>query len=89
MISDADNLIKEYSEAKNKFVKVVDQKNFEALQQKMETAAEKEHTIIMDALAKFLSGNPDASYSGEKETFFKDHNVFGAAIRKIKPEKLS
>ena len=42
----------------------------------------------MDALAKFLSG-ADADYSSEKAKVFADHNIFGAAVRKIKPEKLS
>ena len=43
------------------------------------------HVIIMDSLAKFLSGNPDATYEKCKEDCFADALAYGAAVRKIKP----
>ena len=75
------------SEQRNKWVKDVNKKNFDALLKAMATEPDQRQVFIMDSLAKFFTANPDATFKDTQE-FFADHLAFGAIVRKVKPEKL-
>ena len=86
-ISDLTQLASDMSEQRNKWVKDVDKKNFDAVLAAMNGGASKEQVFIMDSLAQFFTADPNATFKGNQE-FFTDHLAFGAAVRKVKPEKL-
>jgi len=75
------------SEQRNKWVKDVNKKNFDALLKAMAANPNEIHVFIMDSLAKFFTADPNSTFKDAPE-FFTDHLAFGAIVRKVKPEKL-
>jgi len=42
----------------------------------------------MDSLAKFFTGEADATYESAYEEYFATAELYGAIVRRVKPEKL-
>ena len=90
-IADADNLIDEMKEQKNKDVKAVDEKTWKSIMDKAQKQTiSKEQEFLLNSLAKIFTANEGASWddAAVHEECFKDAGVFGSWIRKVKPEKL-
>ena len=54
----------------------------------MDKDATDEQKFIIDSIVKFFTGDETATYEKHKETYFETAQLFGQAIRKVKPEKL-
>ena len=42
----------------------------------------------MDSLAKFFTGDADATYESAFDEYFATAELYGAIVRRVKPEKL-
>lgn len=81
------------SEQRNKWVKDCTKKNMDEVHKAMANAnADPEvsvhHRFIMDSLAKFFSGNNEATFESHKAEFFVDAPTYCGHIRKCHPELL-
>ena len=47
-----------------------------------------EQLFIMDSLAKFFTGDVDATYESAFDEYFANAELYGAIVRRVKPEKL-
>ena len=72
-IADLASLIKDMNEEKNKTVKSVDSDNIAKVTEKMKgNTAAPQQKFIMDALAKILTGNGEATFDSAFDDLFVD-----------------